>query len=273
MPTAANLSRKKRRGRLQMKIGVMNNPAAPVLKEIAAIGTAKFDFVDLTIEAPRALDIDTEKTVAVLRKYRLGVVGHTDPCLPYAYPVDGVRKACLSELERCARIFESLGAAVMNIHPCYARPPALRRALVDLNIEALGPVADMARRHGLTVVFENFRAPFDKVSVHKRILEEVPGLKLHLDVGHANMGGDDAVAFCEQLGDHIAHVHVSDNRASGDHHMPLGVGNVRWPQVVSALKETGYDGTITLEVFCDEPSVHFQYLELSRHLLCSLWHV
>jgi len=255
-----------------MKIGLMNNPSTSVRDEIISFGKAHYNFVDLTIEGPRAFDIDAEEILPILREYRLAVVGHTDPCLPYAYPIEGIREACLQELERCAKIFDALGTNVMNIHPCYTRPPGMKGALVDLNIKALGPVVDMAEKYGLTVAFENFRAPFDTVSTHERILKEVPGLKLHLDFGHANLGKDDATAFCQRLGPHIAHVHFSDNRSSDDHHMPLGVGNVPWRKAVAALKETGYDETITLEVFCNEPAMLFQYLELSRKFLLDLWH-
>ena len=254
-----------------MKIGLMNNPSASVLDEIISFGKAGYDFVDLTIERPGAFDIDPKELLPILKKYDLSVVGHTDPCLPFAYPVDEVREACLRELERCAKIFAALGARVMNIHPCYARPPAMRRKLVGLNIQALGPVVDMAAKYGLTVVFENFRFPFDMVATHERILREVPGLKLHLDFGHANMGMDDAATFCRHLGSHITHVHFSDNRSNDDHHMPLGVGSVQWRKAVAALKATGYDGTITLEVFCDEPAVQFQYLEVSRNFVLDLW--
>jgi sugar phosphate isomerase/epimerase len=255
-----------------MKIGLMNNPSASVRDEIICIGRAHYDFVDLTIEGPQALDIDTEKVLPILREYGLSVIGHTDPCLPYAYPIEGIREACLHELERCAKIFAALQANVMNIHPCYACPPGMKRALVDLNIKALRPVVDVADNYGLTVVFENFKAPFDTVATHERILKEVPGLKLHLDFGHANIGKDEARDFCRRLGPHIAHVHFSDNRSSGDHHMPLGVGSVQWRKAVAALKDIGYDGTITLEVFCDEPTVLFQYLEVSRKFLLDLWH-
>ena len=255
-----------------MKIGLMNNPSASVRDEIISIGKAGYDFVDMTIEGPRAFDIDIEDIIPILQKYRLAVVGHTDPCLPYAYPIKGIREACLHELERCAKIFAAIKATVMNIHPCYARPPGMKGLLVDLNIKALRPVVEMAHSYGLTVVFENFRHPFNTVATLERILKEVPGLKLHLDFGHTNLGKDDAVAFCRRLGRHIAHVHFSDNRSSGDHHMPLGVGSVQWRKAIAALKEIGYDETITLEVFCDEPAVQFQYLEVSRNFLLDLWH-
>ena len=37
-----------------MKIGVMNHPTKPVYDEVKSFGQARFDFVDLTIEGPKA---------------------------------------------------------------------------------------------------------------------------------------------------------------------------------------------------------------------------
>ncbi len=253
-----------------MKIGVMNSPSRCLYKEIEAIGKAKYDFVDLTIEEP-LLELDVERVKALLEQHNLSLVGHTDPCLPFAYPIDAVREACLKELERCAKVFSALGVKVMNIHPCYASPPSMKRDLLRLNMEALEPIAHMAGRYGLTLVLENFKAPFDRVSNFEKIFAGIPSLKLHLDFGHTNIGKDSAGKFCKHLGHAIKHVHFSDNRTTDDHHMPLGVGSIRWEHAVTALKKTGYDGTITLEVFCDDPSVSFSYLEISRRLLLELW--
>jgi sugar phosphate isomerase/epimerase len=254
-----------------MKIGVMNKPTASVYDEIESFGQANYDFVDLTIEGPNALDLDVERVRALLDQYHLFVVGHTDPCLPYAYPVKGVREACFKELERSAKLFSSLGAKVMNIHPCYSCPPRMKQDLIKQNIEALQPIVQMAGSLGLTLIFENYKTPFDRVSTFDILLEEVPGLKVHLDFGHTNMGEDDAETFCRLLGRHIMHVHFSDNRSTEDHHMPLGVGSVDWKKAVSALKMIEYDGTITLEIFCDDDTVLFQYLDISRRLLLNLW--
>ena len=249
----------------------MNDPSVSVYDEITSFGEANYDFVDLTIEGPNALNPDPEKVLSLLDQYNLSVVGHTDPCLPYAYPIKSVKEACFQELERCAKIFSAIGATIINIHPCYCCPPAMKENLVQLNIEALKPLTEMAVYYGLTLVFENFKAPFDSVLTYTQLLQEVPGLKIHLDFGHTNLGRDDGVTFCTHLGTHIKHVHFSDNRSTGDHHMPLGVGSVDWKNAVSALKSIGYDGTITLEVFCDDNSVSFQYLEISRRLVLDLW--
>lgn len=258
------------RGRM-MKIGIMNNPGKSVYDEAKLCGEAGCDFLDLTIEGPHAGDVDVARLKPILDAYGLAVTGHTDPCLPYAYPVQGVRDACLQELERCAGIFAALGARVMNIHPCYACPPAMRKELVSFHLQVLPAIVEMAAAYGLTLVLENYKAPFDRVATFRNLLTTVPGLQLHLDFGHTNFCIDSYQLFCQELGDHLRHVHFSDNRGVADDHMPLGVGSVNWQSAVSALRATGYDGTITLEIFCNDPAMQQKYLELNLALIRGLW--
>lgn len=253
-----------------MKTGIMNHPMEPVLDEAAFCGRSGFDFLDLTIEGPNATTVDVPRLRSILDSYGMCIVGHTDPCLPHAYPVPEIRKACLSELERCAAIFSALGASLMNIHPCYFCPPAMKKDLIALNIESLRPVVEMAGAYGLAVAVENYQAPFDRVSTFDQMLKAVPGLRLHLDFGHANFGKDNHLIFCRQLGEYIGHVHFSDNRSRTDDHMPLGVGTVDWKNAVDSLKEIRYDGTITLEVFCNT-TMRRSYLDMSRKMILDLW--
>lgn len=254
-----------------MKIGMMNNPSNSVYKEAEQCGKAGFDFLDLTLEGPNASDVDVQRLKSVLDAHELGVLGHTDPCLPWAYPVPGIRDACLKELERCAHIFSGLGAGVMNIHPCYACPPGMRDQRISFQIEALLPIVEMAASHGLTLAMENLSAPFDRVSVFNELIASVPGLKLHLDFGHTNFGRDGHEIFCQELGEHLVHVHFSDNRSRNDDHLPLGVGTVDWRQAVDSLKTISYDNTITLEIFCNDPQMQIAYLDLNLNLVRGLW--
>ena len=108
-----------------MKIGVMNNPAKSVYEEVIAFGKARFDFVDLTIQGPAAVEIDVSRLQPILDRCGLSITGHTDPCLPYAYPIQSIRNASLKELEPWAGIFFTLGAGAMNIHPIYFCPPPM----------------------------------------------------------------------------------------------------------------------------------------------------
>ncbi len=254
-----------------MQIGLMNHPGLPLLEQVDAMGQAGYDFVDLTIEGPCALDPDVDQLKKILDRHGLFVVGHTDPCLPYAYPIQEVRQACFLELERCARVFSQLGATIMNIHPSYTAPPHAKSSLVQAHVEVLPSLSQMARSHGLQLVLENFSRPFDSVRTFSLLIDKVEGLGLHLDVGHTNFGADPAWKFCKELGKKIAHVHFSDNRGNADHHMPLGVGGIDWREVVLALKNAGYDKTITLEVFCQDQDMLWKYLDTSRELVQNLW--
>lgn len=147
----------------------------------------------------------------------------------------------------------------------------MRDQLVSFQIEALPPIVEMAASYGLTLAFENYKAPFDGVSVLKKLIARVSGLKLHLDFGHTNFGKDSHEIFCKELGEHLVHVHFSDNRSRNDDHLPLGVGTVDWQQAVDSLKSISYDNTITLEIFCNDPQMQVAYLDLNRNMIRSLW--
>ena len=253
-----------------MKIGVMNNHSDSLYDEIESFGKAKYDFVDLAIEGP-TVSLNVKRVRELLDQYDLSVVGHTDPCIPFAYPSKGVREACFKELERYAKIFSALGGKVMNIHPCYDGPLNMKQDLIEQNIEALIPIEKMANNLGLTLVLENYAAPFDRVSKFKTLFKEILGLKVHLDFGRTNIWQDDAEEFCKHLGNDIMHVYFSDNSSNEDDHPPLGVGSVDWKKAVSDLKMIGYDKTITLEINCNDYAVLFQYLDISRRLILGLW--
>ena len=73
-----------------------------------------------------------------------------------------------------------------------------------------------------------------------------------------------------RLGEKLLHVHLSENDGTADQHLPLGSAprsKTNWPQHIQKLKATGYDGTITLEVFSPEK----ENLLVSRDLLRKWW--
>jgi len=251
------------------QLGLMNNPRRDPVEEVRWFGENGFDFVDFTLEFPRASKPNVEALKEELSKHDLGLIGHTDPNLPYAYPVKEVMSACLRELERCAEIFQALGARYMNIHPCYASPPCMRAHRVSHVVKALKKIESMAQDHGLALMLENFVHPFDSVETFQEIVEKVPGLQVHLDVGHAaihqkqNLTGE----FLQVFGERVVHMHLSDNRFRADDHMPLGAGETDWKEVLGQVKALGYDGTFTLEIF----SKRREYQLLSRDLFWEWW--
>src|SRR5581483_11812404 len=102
-----------------MLIGAMNHPARDVLNEIEWMAELGLDFVDLTLEPPRA-GVGTMNLPAVraaLARHGLQIVGHTAYYLPIASPFESIRRAAVAELRQCLTAFASLGAKWMNVHP------------------------------------------------------------------------------------------------------------------------------------------------------------
>ena len=104
------------------------------------------------------------------------------------------------------------------------------------------------------------------------LLDEVPLLAFHLDSGHAKLerGYDRWDEYIDRLGEKLRHVHLSDNDGTADQHLPLGAvprSRTNWGEHIRKLKASGYDATITLEVFSPEK----EHLLVSRDLLRSWW--
>jgi sugar phosphate isomerase/epimerase len=252
-----------------MKIGVMNNPRYDIENEIEWIGKNNFDFIDFTIEPLKAYEVDIKKVKKSLENFNLEAIGHTNPFLPSIFPIQSIRKACLDEFRKYVDIFSKLGITFMNVHPYYNAPLLSDNEKIEVNIQFLQQVEKLCKEKGITLMLENYIKPFDTPEVFTKIIEEIPDLKIHLDVGHCNINQDKNLteAFFQRFGEKIVHLHLSDNKGERDDHLPLGCGNIEWKKIIEIIKRGGYDQTITLEVFSPDRD----YLLLSRDKLKDWW--
>lgn len=258
-----------------VKIGAMNHPARDPLGEIEWIGKNAFDFVDFTLEPPAAgpEQIDPRAVRAALERNGLGVVAHTAWYLPFGTPFRGVREAYLAEFLRTLPVARAIGAVVLNVH--YGKPPSHfpKEQVVQWHVEVLAPLCDKAASMGVTIVLEHLPlGGSDQLEHIAAVMESVPLLRFHLDSGHAKLerGYDRWDEYLAVLGSKLLHVHLSENDGTADQHLPPGSAprsTTDWPEHIRKLKATGYDGTITLEVF----SPNKEYLFASRDLLRKWW--
>jgi len=255
-----------------MLIGAMNHPAREIAEEMEWMARMGLDFIDLTLEPPRAASWQTDARAVrrALEEKGLKVVGHTAYYLPIASPVEDLRLGALRELHRCLELFAEIGASWMNIHPDRYAPMHDRSFFIRRNLQSLRELLSDAKRLGLGLMIENLPGDFNCVSQLSELLDPLPDLGLHLDIGHANLmvEGNTAEEILAVYGRRLRHVHLHDNKGGHeDLHLPLGVGTVDVPRAVRALQVCGYDGTITLEVFA--PDRH--YLAHSRDVLRRAW--
>jgi D-psicose/D-tagatose/L-ribulose 3-epimerase len=78
-----------------------------------------------------------------------------------------------------------------------------------------------------------------------------PNLKIHFDTFHANIEERHPADSLRSIASDLGHVHISEN----DRGIP-GTGHTDWRGVLSAVKEIGYDGWLTIESFAQpEPEL------------------
>jgi sugar phosphate isomerase/epimerase len=234
-----------------MQIGMMNDPKRDVLEEVRWAAANGFEFLDLTIEGPRAaLDqIDARAIRSALDAAGMGAVGHTAWFLPFASPIERVRRAAVEEVAASLPAFAAVGARAVNVHIVKGVGSFGHGAMTRLNGASFAELAALAEPHGIQMMVEHPPEAGVSIGDIRAILDADARLGFHLDVGHANVGGDRLEGLLKAFGERLRHVHMSDNRGREDDHMPLGAGRIDWPRAIRLLKQSGYDGTITLEVF------------------------
>ena len=115
-------------------------------------------------------------------------------------------------------------------------------------------LAQVLREHGVTLAIENHpeRTPVEALA---KIEAGGGTMAATVDTGWWATQGYDPVRAIEELGPHIAHVHLKDVLREGEPHdtCPWGEGIVDVEACVRALQRIGYAGALTVE---HEPEDH-----------------
>jgi sugar phosphate isomerase/epimerase len=255
-----------------MKIGAMNHPAHDLASEIVWIGRHGFDFIDLTLEPPRARaeEVDVKMIRELTGEFGLGIIGHTTPFLPFGSPYETVRKQCVDVIIRSLDTFAELGVQYVNMHVNHHRGAESEADNISCNRWSFKRASAAAQERGIRLMLEHFGKTYSRVDTIGSILNNVPGLGFHLDIAHANLWQPHNYTpeLLKAFGDRLCHVHISDNHGGDkDEHLPLGAGNIDWPWALHTLKRLPYDATITTEIF----SADRDYLLKSKDKLREWW--
>ena len=158
----------------------------------------------------------------------------------------------------------------MNLHQHPHAPMHDRPFVIRQNIESINGLLSVARDCGVGLMIENLPGDFNTVLQLSQLLDPLPELGLHMDIGHANLltQRNTTDELLRAYGARLRHVHLHDNKGgSQDLHLPLGAGTIDLRHNIGELRRSGYDGTITLEVFSEDK----HYLAYSRDVLRQIW--
>jgi hydroxypyruvate isomerase len=164
-------------------------------------------------------------------------------------------------------VAERLGCPRLNLHGTGldsnglpARPAAeVTGAMWLTAARTLDRIADLGERAGVTFCLENLNTavdhpgvPFARAADTMALVAAVgrPGLKMNLDLYHAQIGEGNLIELLRRAAPHIGEIQVADVPGRCE----PGTGEINYPAIARALEELGYRGTVGLEAWASGDS-------------------
>jgi sugar phosphate isomerase/epimerase len=206
---------------------------------------------------------DNRLTVSNINAFMMNAI--SDPRQPYWHPSwierdPYYRQVRIEHTKRALELARDLGAPNITTEPGGPLEPGQpREPALKLFVEMLKPVADRAAKLGIPLLVEP--EPGLLVETADQFEEFMgmmnhPAVGMNFDVGHAYCVQDDPAESIRRLARYIRHVHLEDIAATRRHHHLIpGDGAIDLPAVFMALKDIGYDGWVTVELYpyVDDP--------------------
>jgi hydroxypyruvate isomerase len=164
-------------------------------------------------------------------------------------------------------VAERLGCPRLNLHGTGldsnglpVRPAAeVTGAMWLTAARTLDRIADLGERAGVTFCLENLNTavdhpgvPFARADDTMTLVAAVgrPGLKMNLDLYHAQIGEGNLIELLRRAAPHIGEIQVADVPGRCE----PGTGEINYPAIARALEELGYRGTVGLEAWASGDS-------------------
>jgi inosose dehydratase len=154
----------------------------------------------------------------------------------------------LAKVRHAARLAQQFGAPSLVVGGGARRASGTREDDYAKLGDALDKVVDIAQEHGLNACFHPHLSTIvespeevDKAMSHTRI-------GFCPDTAHLAAGGGDPAEQIRKYADRLVHVHLKDLDKATTTFLPLGRGDLDFPGIVAAVKETGYDDWLLVEL-------------------------
>jgi sugar phosphate isomerase/epimerase len=271
--------------------------AFPVEKTAEILAGIGYEGMELMCDAPHAWPPDmTEARLGSIRsaldRHKLGLSNlNAFMMCGYRHPGSGregtfhwpswvdadaeVREARIAHTIRCVEIAAALGAKTVSTEPGGPVEGRPRAEVSKLFATGLERAARRAAAVGVTLLVE----PEPGLLIERgheyeefaRDYMTFPGAGLNFDMGHFYCVGEDPATLIRGVGRAASHFHLEDIASNRVHfHLPPGEGAMDFPGVFDALRDIGYAGWVTIELYPfqkDAPEVAKRAFDRIRPLI------
>jgi len=163
------------------------------------------------------------------------------------------REIQIDVLRRSVDLAAELGAASLSTHVGYGLPPDdARPAALARQDETLDELEAYVLSTPVAICLETLTARESDTPnaqlVDLTLRRPAAGFGFVLDTGHSNIAGD-LEGLAEKVGRRLLNLHLNDNDGRGDQHLVPYGGTIEWTPFMQGLRNSGYEGPLTLEVY------------------------
>lgn len=167
--------------------------------------------------------------------------------LSLASPDRDARERACSEAQRALEIARYIPFRAFIVHLGWPRPSENSR---DAARRSVNELCEAAEPLGVTIAVEVLQNELSRASSLVHFVDDAldtDAARICLDMGHAHAEGD-LVDAIETVSEHLAAVHMNDNRGRHDEHLVPFEGSIDWAAALTAIQKVGYDGTLMFEL-------------------------
>jgi sugar phosphate isomerase/epimerase len=219
------------------------------LKDINYVGEARLDFAEINLLNPHHPFQEIPFLLKLKKVFNFFFIVH-GPEEGNPFDCQELRNKLLPQIKILVDFAYELDASLITIH-FWLDQRFIGKTILMNKLTILEDMMNLATKKRITLCLENLSERIDDL---EQTFHQFPQIGLTLDIGHGELltSKNTAYSFIEMYPDRIKHIHIHDNYGGNtpddDLHLPLGKGTVVFEPILHALCETGYNGTITLEV-------------------------
>ena len=219
-------------------------------EKVAALG---YPFAEISVKDPEDLKANISRFISIKDTYGNGYLCHF-PNEDHPVKPDVLNGIFLPKIKGILDLCPQLSITKCILH-FWMDSRWIDPDIAKAKIPILKDLVGYATSCGVTICIENLSEHYESF---KPVFDEIPELKMTLDIGHAQLlsktnASFDFIKYCFEK---INHMHVHDNkggtRLEDDLHLPLGQGTIDYPAIFTELKDRGYNSTITMELKPEE---------------------
>ncbi|MFH1453862.1 MAG: sugar phosphate isomerase/epimerase family protein [Armatimonadota bacterium] len=213
----------------------------PPFKALDKISSMGFDSVELWGDYPHfwprkyLIKDNLQKLKNKLKKFT-GLNSVHAPIVRLTSKNAGLREEAIKQVKETILLAGKLGIKYITLHggekPFNMQNCNFTGQTYNLFINDLKKLGILAGRKSVILCLENIPGEFGfEAHEMKKLLSRVnsKGVCMTLDIGHANLaGGDKVFEFFKLLKNKIRVMHINDNDGSGDDHLAIGSGNIKF---------------------------------------------